>query len=98
MEQGLFYYKAGQYTDAIAAFDRLIQLTLDYAGAYFNKGNALVGMGRYEEAVAAYDQAIRLAPNVADAYTAKGRALESLGRADEAQKTYADGRMYGYQR
>ncbi len=55
-------------------------------------------MGRYEEAVTAYDQAIRLAPNVADAYTAKGRALESLGRADEAQKTYADGRMYGYQR
>jgi tetratricopeptide (TPR) repeat protein len=96
MEQGLSYYKAEQYADAIAAFDRLIQLTPDYAGAYFNKGNALIGMGRYEEAVAAYDQAIRLAPNVADAYTAKGRALESLGRADEAQKTYADGRMYGY--
>ena len=74
MEQGLSYYKAGQYADAIAAFDRLIKLTPDYAGAYFNKGNALVGMGRYEEAVAAYDQAIRLAPNVADAYTAKGRA------------------------
>jgi len=75
MEQGLFYYKAGQYTDAIAAFDRLIQLAPDYAGEYFNKGNALVGMGRFEEAVAAYDQAIRLAPNVADVYTANGRTL-----------------------
>jgi len=60
MEQGLSYYKAEQYADAIAAFDSLIQLTPDYAGADFNTGNALVGMGRYEEAVAAYDQAIRL--------------------------------------
>jgi tetratricopeptide (TPR) repeat protein len=41
MEQGLSYYKAEQYADAIAAFDRLIQLTPDYTGAYFNKGNAL---------------------------------------------------------
>lgn len=44
-EQGLSYDKAEQYAEAIAAFDRLIQLTSDYAGAYFNKGNALVGMG-----------------------------------------------------
>jgi len=54
MEQGLSYYKAEQYADAIAAFDHLIQLTP-------------ITLGQYEEAVAAYDQAIRLAPNVADA-------------------------------
>lgn len=82
--------------EAIAAFDRLIQLNPNNAGAYFNKGNALAGMGRFEEAIVGYDQAIRLAPNVADAYNAKGRALESLGRMDEAQKAYADGRLYGY--
>ncbi len=97
MDEGVSYYKAGRYSEAIAVFDRLIQLTPNYAGAYYNKGNALTGMGRFDEAVAAYDQAIRLAPNVGDAYTAKGRALESLGRIDEAQKAYEDARMYGYQ-
>lgn len=97
MDEGLSHYKAGRYAEAIASFDRLIRLAPNYAGAYFNKGNALSVMGRYAEAVAVYDQAIRLAPNVADAYGAKGRALEALGRVEEAQKTYADGRMYGYQ-
>jgi len=96
MEQGLSNYRSGQFVEAIAAFDRLIQLNPNNAGAYFNKGNALAAMGRFEEATVAYDQAIRLAPNVADAYNAKGRALESLGRMDEAQKAYADGRLYGY--
>lgn len=93
MDEGVSFYKAGRYVEALAAFDRLIQLAPNYAGAYFNKGNALVGMGRFEEAVAAYDQAIHLAPNVADAYTAKGRALESLGRVDEAQKAYRNARI-----
>lgn len=96
MEQGLSDYRAGRFVEAIAAFDRLLQLNPNDAGAYFHKGNALAAMGRFEEAIVVYDQAIRLAPNVADAYNAKGRALESLGRMDEAQKAYADGRLYGY--
>ncbi len=96
MEEGTAYAQAGRYNEAITAFDRLILLAPTYAGAYFNKGNALYALRRYEEAVTVYDQAIQLSPSVADAYSAKGRALEALGRVDEAQKAYADGRVYGY--
>jgi len=95
MDEGITHYRVGRYTEAIAAYDQVLQLVPNRADAYYHKGNALYSLGRYQEAILAYDRAIQLAPRVPDGYTAKGKALEGLGRIAEAQQIYEMAQQLG---
>ena len=44
----------------------------DFAKAYSNLGDALMGQGKFDEAVAAYRQAISIKPDFAKAYSNLG--------------------------
>jgi Ca-activated chloride channel family protein len=57
MRSGTEWYRAGEFERAAAAFG-----TLGSAGAYFNRGNALVFLGKYEDAIRAYDNALQVQP------------------------------------
>ena len=78
----------GKLQEAVASFDRAIQLKPDFAQAYCNRGNALIGLGRLDEAIQNYDKAIQLKPDLAEAYCSRGNALIGLGRLDEAIQNY----------
>lgn len=67
------------YEEAIATYDKAIELNPNDAVAYYNKGNALNKLKRYEEAIAAYDKAIELDPYYTDAYNKKADALNKRG-------------------
>ncbi|HEX5519266.1 MAG TPA: tetratricopeptide repeat protein, partial [Candidatus Nitrosocosmicus sp.] len=70
--KGISLYYLGSYNEAIACYDKAIELNPDYADAYNNKGISLYYLGSYNEANTCYDKAIELNPDYADAYNNKG--------------------------
>jgi tetratricopeptide (TPR) repeat protein len=55
-----------------------IKLNPDFAKAYNNLGNALLGKGRISEAISHYETAIRLKPDYAEAQKNLETALRSM--------------------
>ena len=88
LKEGAALFKAGQYEEALAAYEQAIQLKPNVAYAYNNKGVILGKLKRYEEELSAYELAIRLAPNYARAYNNKGVVLAGLKRFEEALVAY----------
>ncbi len=58
--RGLAYYEQGQYEQAIADYDRAIDLNPDYALAYYNRGLAYKQQGQYERAIADFERCLEL--------------------------------------
>ena len=82
--RGSAAYEAGQYTEALAAYDRALALRPDDPNALNNRGIALRNLGRYDEALADYDRALALGPDHPDTLNNRGIALNYLKRHDEA--------------
>ncbi len=78
--QGSAHYKAGDYEQALAAFQQA-----DSADALFNQGNTLAKLQKLDEAIAAYEQALQLDPNLTDAQENKA-VLEQLKQQQENQQ------------
>ncbi|MDY6939670.1 MAG: tetratricopeptide repeat-containing serine protease family protein [Cyanobacteriota bacterium] len=58
--RGLLHYGNGLLAQALADFDRAIELDRHSADAYFNRGNVYFSQGDYNKAIADYDRAIDL--------------------------------------
>ena len=71
--------------EAISAYDQAIRLDPSNSAAYYNRGNAKVGLEQYEAAIQDYNEAIRLNPKYSAAYYRRGFAKFLLGRIDEAR-------------
>ncbi|NIM06157.1 MAG: tetratricopeptide repeat protein, partial [Armatimonadetes bacterium] len=61
--KGLALCKLGRQDEALACFDRAIQIKPDSAEARCRKGAALGALRRYEEALICYDSAIKIWPD-----------------------------------
>ncbi len=85
---GLALYYQGKLDEAIAAYQKAIEIDPDYADAYYNIGIALRKQGKLDEAIAAYQKAIEIDPDYADAYYNIGIALRKQGKLDEAIAAY----------
>ncbi|HUI06614.1 MAG TPA: tetratricopeptide repeat protein [Verrucomicrobiae bacterium] len=79
---------AGRVPEAIAQYERALEINSDYAQAHFNLGVALRTAGRLPEAVGHWEQALRLDPDFADARCNLGNALAEAGRLPEAIAQY----------
>ncbi len=86
--RGLAKYNLGRNQEAIADYDRAIQLNPNDAAAYFNRAYAKYALGKKEEAIADYDRAIWLDSNNAIAYNNRGLAKYALGKKEEAIADY----------
>ncbi|MCA9897598.1 MAG: tetratricopeptide repeat protein [Ardenticatenaceae bacterium] len=79
-QQGVDYLDAGQFEEAIAAFDRAIALDEQFAQAVWARGEAWLALGELETAVADFDRVIEMHPTTfpsiylyrASAYTQMG--------------------------
>jgi tetratricopeptide (TPR) repeat protein len=80
----------GHLPEALAHYERALQLQPDYAEAHNNYGNALATLpGRAPEALAHFAEALRLQPNFAEAHVNLANALvEMPGRSPEAIAHY----------
>ena len=72
MNRGNAKAELKRYSEAIADYDKAIELDPNFALAYMNRGKAKAELKQYSEAIADYDKAIELDPNFALAYTNRG--------------------------
>ena len=82
--QGSAHYQAGNYEEALAAFQKG-----NDAQSLYNQGNALAKLQKLEEAIEAYDNALKMNPDHADAKANKA-LLEKLKQQQDQQQQDQD--------
>ncbi len=94
--------RQGKLEEAIAKYQKAIELNPKYAPPYSNwgyalrdqsnvlrdQGNALAGLDKSEQAIAKYQKAIELDPKFAFPYLCWGDVLQDQGKPDEAIAKY----------
>ncbi|MFN7257691.1 MAG: tetratricopeptide repeat protein [Microcystis sp.] len=83
-KKGLIHAMGKEYEQAIASWDRALEIKPDDHQAWYNRGIALYNLGRFEQAIASYDRALEIKPDFHDAWNNRGSALDNLGRLEEA--------------
>ena len=84
IDQGLQAARRGDFTAAVAAYDRALAVNPDNARILNWKGYALLRSQAYAEAIASFERAIALTPGVAEIHYNLALALWKSGRRDEA--------------
>ena len=87
-EEGYRAQQVKQYDIAIAAYSKAIELSPQFAEAYYNRGNAYNVNGQSDAAINDYSEAIRINPQFAFAYNNRGLAYCNKGQLNNAIKDY----------
>ncbi|HVG20939.1 MAG TPA: tetratricopeptide repeat protein [Blastocatellia bacterium] len=87
-KEGVSYYEAGQYQQAIEAYKRAVKINPEYADANYNLGMAYSSLGQYKEAIEAYKTAIRINHDYDAAYYNLGHAYSNLKQYDNSVKAF----------
>jgi tetratricopeptide (TPR) repeat protein len=83
--KGAIYADKGLWDEAIAEYNRAIELNPRFVEAYFARGVAHIeGKGQYDKAISDFTEAIKIAPEDADAYNNRGVALHLNGDYEKA--------------
>ena len=91
LEEGKNLYSAKKYEEALASYDKAIEINSENADAWNYKGHALNALSRYEEALASYDKAIEINSDDNFGYgflINKGMVLTSLKKYEDALASY----------
>jgi len=88
VEQAKALYVEGCAEDALAFYQKALQLEAENARAWLGKGATLAKLQRFDEAIAAYDQVTQWKPDLAEAWFGRGSVLAKLHRLDEAIAAY----------
>jgi tetratricopeptide (TPR) repeat protein len=84
IHQGDALYFESRYDEAIASYDKALQLNNDLFGAWLGKAKALRRAQHFEQALAAHDKAIQLKPDGYWGWFGRGYTLSDLQRYEEA--------------
>lgn len=85
--QGIDYYKAGEYDKSVTAFKTAISLNSDYIDAYYNLGSVLEFLEKYEEALTIFKQVVVRKPDDYDSVYKAALLSRRLGQ-DQKALTY----------
>jgi len=80
--------QTGHLLEALAQYQRALEMRADFAEAHSACGVVLLTLKRPAEALACFDRAITLQPDSADALSNRGAALTQLGRHAEAMEDF----------
>lgn len=98
--RGLMYFYCGQLEEAIANYDRALELNPNLTAAYNNRANCYVNQGDLIEALIDYDQALDLNPFHIRALINQGITFRHLGMYREALDNFdialGQGKLEGY--
>jgi tetratricopeptide (TPR) repeat protein len=85
---GLALSKKGRVDEAIACFQRALQINPGYGPAHASLGNMLLPRGRVDEAITHYQSALQIESSDAAVLGNLGIALFQKGRVDEAIRCF----------
>ncbi len=83
-DRAVAYARLGRSKEALADYNKSVELFPEYPAAYNNRGNLLLSLGQAKEAVKDFDRAILLAPSYAAAYSNRANAKLMLGQPNDA--------------
>ena len=96
---GFHLYEAGEYAEAIRAYEKALTFTPERAVIWLDAGVAHQQMGKLDLARRHYEQAVELEPDLARAWHNLGMVRQELGDVkggqealDEAERLLARGR------
>jgi Flp pilus assembly protein TadD len=81
---GVVLFEKGQVDEAVAQYQKALEINPNYLAAHYNLGNALFRKGQQDEAIAEYQKALEINPNDAEAHINLGNALFQKEELDEA--------------
>jgi tetratricopeptide (TPR) repeat protein len=85
---GLALVERGQAAEAIAQYEKALEIKPDLAKAHNNLANALLDQGQVDAAVPHYEKALEIKPDFAEAHSNFGNALVCRGQVDAAIVQY----------
>jgi len=85
-DRGFELWDLGRYEEAIASYDKALQINPDDDASWYFRGIALGELGRYEEAIASYDQYLQIKPNDHNVWYDKAVCYAYLDNIEEALK------------
>jgi len=88
LERGDELFQQQRHREAIAAYDKVIQVKPDEYAAFFKRGICLENLSRFDEAAASYAQVVQLQPQDYLAWYRQGNVLERLQQFNEAIAAY----------
>lgn len=88
LKKGNDLFDQAKYDEAIACYDKVIEVNPKNKWGWINKGAALAELTKYEEAIKIYDKAIQIHPQSADVWCNKGFALSGLNKFEDAIATF----------
>jgi tetratricopeptide (TPR) repeat protein len=81
-------HRQGRHSEALAAYDRAIELNPCYPAALNNRGVVLLAVGQAAKALESFERAVSLQPDFAEALYNRANALRGLKRIPEALADY----------
>ena len=94
--QGAAFYKKGDYSQAIAAFTKAIELAPTVYVSYYSRGIMHFVRGDYPAALKDFNKTIELAPDLAVAYYRRGQIYQKSGDEEKAKMDFANATELGY--
>lgn len=80
--------RLGNYSGAVAAYSRALELDPGFADAHFGLAQTFYAQGLIEAALERVERALAIRPDYAEALLFKGERLQELGKTDEALAAY----------
>ena len=88
-KQGMALFKKGEYDQAIANYDKVIEINPKCARAYDNRGTAFLRKGQYNRAIADYNKAIEFnTKKCSGTYNNRGLAFYNKDQYKQAISDY----------
>ncbi len=88
VKQGNALFFESRYDDAIAAYEKALQLNPDLYDAWFGRASTLSILQQYDDAMTAYDKALRIKPDAYEVWLGQGAVLRKLHQPQQAIAAY----------
>jgi len=88
LNKGTALNNLGRVKEALACFDKALEILPRFDAAWLDKGVALAKLGRTNEAVKCYERALEINPKSADAWYNLGIAQQNHGQMEKSLASY----------
>jgi len=83
LERGMIFRQQGNHDQALAAFNKALEIDPNQTAGFIKRGNLFADRGHLDRAVADYSAAIKVDPKFALAYLNRGLAFAKRGEFDK---------------